>query len=95
MVSADDPFDKAPFDLPPKITPTVARWFHEAYELLAPTHGYKTRKASAVPWEDVPAANKALMFDTVAVVLSRLADSGVDLSRFDGSVASDKAAKGE
>ena len=54
----------------------VARWFHEAYEQLAPSHGYETRKASAVPWEDVPVQNKKLMMDTVAVVLSRLRDEG-------------------
>ena len=50
----------------------VARWFHEAYEQMAPRHGYETRRESAVPWEDVPVKNKMLMMDTVAVVLSRL-----------------------
>lgn len=39
----------------------IARAFHESYERLAPNHGYKTREASAVPWADVPPANKALM----------------------------------
>lgn len=39
----------------------LARRFHELYEELAPQHGYKTRKESAVPWDDVPAQNKALM----------------------------------
>lgn len=39
----------------------VARAFHETYERLAPSHGYETRKASAVPWEQVPANNRALM----------------------------------
>ena len=43
----------------------VAKRFHELYEYFAPTFGYKTREASAVPWEDVPHENKALM---VAVV---------------------------
>lgn len=51
----------------------VARRFHEAYERLAPEHGYETRAESAVPWEHVPANNKALMR---AVVLE-LADAGV------------------
>ncbi|MEU4410735.1 hypothetical protein AB0F88_40045 [Streptosporangium sp. NPDC023963] len=49
----------------------VARAFHEAYERLAPKFNYKTREASAVPWEDVPAANKNLM---IAVVDSLLTD---------------------
>ena len=41
----------------------MARRFHEAYERLAPSFGYKTREASAVPWEDVPEQNKALIQD--------------------------------
>lgn len=52
---------------------SIARAFHEAYEALAPQHGYKTREASAVPWEDVPEDNKALMRATVA----RLIEDGV------------------
>lgn len=39
----------------------IARLFHETYERLAPKYGYKTRKASRVPWEEVPEANKRLM----------------------------------
>jgi len=39
----------------------LARKFHEAYERLAPSYGYKTRKESAVPWADVPSGNKDLM----------------------------------
>lgn len=50
---------------------SIARAFHERYEQLAPEHGYETRKDSAVPWEDVPASNKALM---IAVARSLLAD---------------------
>ena len=50
----------------------IARNFHERYERLAPERGYKTRKASAVPWEDVPPENKALM---VAVVRSPISDA--------------------
>lgn len=52
---------------------SVARLFHETYERLAPKHGYRTREASAVPWEQVPAANRALMVETVGVVLAELA----------------------
>ena len=38
-----------------------AQRFHEAYERLAPQFGYKTRDASAVPWQEVPEANRKLM----------------------------------
>lgn len=43
----------------------IAGLFHATYETLAPEHGYETRKASAVAWDDVPADNKALMIATV------------------------------
>jgi hypothetical protein len=43
----------------------IAGVFHATYETLAPGHGYETRKASAVPWKDVPAGNRALMVATV------------------------------
>jgi hypothetical protein len=46
----------------------VARLFHEAYERLAPSHGYETRKASAVPWDDVPEPNRSLMIAVAAEV---------------------------
>lgn len=48
----------------------LARAFHEAYERLAPDHGYQTRRASAVPWEAVPEANKTLMLATIGDVLA-------------------------
>jgi hypothetical protein len=40
---------------------TLARRFHETYERFAPDYGYKTREASAVPWDEVPDANRSLM----------------------------------
>lgn len=49
----------------------IARAFHETYERLAPAHGYETRKASAVPWADVPDRNRALMVAVVAELLDR------------------------
>jgi len=52
----------------------VARWFHEAYERLAPQFQYSTRKASAKPWPEVPEANRDLMVATAAEVLARMAD---------------------
>lgn len=49
----------------------IAAEFHAAYERLAPAHGYETRKASAVPWEQVPANNRALMTAVAAELLDR------------------------
>lgn len=55
------------------ITPeNLAQLFHENYERLAPEHGYETRKASAVPWEQVPENNKQLMIAVAGQVLDRL-----------------------
>lgn len=50
----------------------VARYFHEAYERLAPSFGYETRKASAVPWADVPEPNRSLMVAVAGEVLATL-----------------------
>jgi len=47
----------------------LARLFHETYERLAPNFSYETKKSSAVPWESVPADNKALMSATAGEVL--------------------------
>lgn len=47
----------------------IAGIFHATYETLAPEHGYETRKASAVAWEDVPENNRALMIATVQNML--------------------------
>jgi hypothetical protein len=49
----------------------IAREFHEAYEDLAPEFGYRTRKASSVPWDEVPSSNKELMKATVTRLLNR------------------------
>lgn len=50
----------------------TAQAFHEAYERLAPSFGYETRKESAVPWEDVPENNRALMTAVCAEVVGAL-----------------------
>jgi hypothetical protein len=54
------------------VTPAefIARQFHSVYEALAPYEGYRTRDESAVPWEDVPEANKRLMVRTVETLLT-------------------------
>jgi hypothetical protein len=50
----------------------IARAFHETYEDLAPSFGYRTRSESAVPWEDLPTANKLLMVATITTLLGRV-----------------------
>lgn len=50
---------------------SIAREFHGAYERLAPSHGYRTREESAVPWAEVPKANRDLMVATVRDLLAR------------------------
>lgn len=47
----------------------IAGLFHATYETLAPEHGYETREASAVAWDDVPEQNRALMIATVQLML--------------------------
>lgn len=47
----------------------IAGIFHATYETLAPEHGYKTREASAVEWDDVPESNRSLMIATVQHML--------------------------
>lgn len=56
----------------------IAARFHEAYERLAPDFGYDTRPESAVPWEDVPEANRLLMRAVVADVFDHSGWSGHD-----------------
>lgn len=52
----------------PRGAEQIAQLFHEAYERLAPSFGYKTRDASAVPWTDVPEPNRSLMIAVAAEV---------------------------
>lgn len=51
----------------------IAKAFHDAYERLAPKHGYETREASRKPWEEVPENNRELM----TAVVTELLDDGV------------------
>ncbi|MHA2403290.1 MAG: hypothetical protein ACXADH_09900 [Candidatus Kariarchaeaceae archaeon] len=48
----------------------IARAFHEAYEELAPSFGYETRKKSRVDWKDIPENNRNLMIATVIQLLN-------------------------
>lgn len=50
----------------------MAQRFHEAYERLAPSFGYETRRESAVPWAEVPESNRRLMAATVAEAVGPL-----------------------
>lgn len=49
----------------------LAMFFHETYEKLAPEFSYKTKKASAVDWKDVPKNNKDLMIAVAEKVINR------------------------
>lgn len=53
------------------IAENIAREFHAEYEALALSFGYETRHESAVPWEGVPASNRALMTAVVGRLLER------------------------
>lgn len=48
----------------------IAAAFHAKYEALAPHYDYETREASAVPWRDVPEANRQLMTAVVGSLLA-------------------------
>ena len=52
-----------------EVAETLAQLFHETYERLAPSFGYKTREASAVPWEQVPEGNRQLIIAVCKEIL--------------------------
>lgn len=47
----------------------LAKTFHELYEKLAPRFGYQTRPESAVPWNEVPDQNRALMIAVATALI--------------------------
>lgn len=49
----------------------IAKAFYESYERQAPIFNYKTRDASAVPWDEVPEYNKNLMRAVVMDLLEK------------------------
>jgi hypothetical protein len=55
--------------MPEQDNERIARCFHEHYEQLAPEFGYRTRQASARPWDQVPAENRNLMIATVEALI--------------------------
>lgn len=50
----------------------LAQKFHDFYEAIAPQYGYKTREASAVPWDKVPELNRKVMVATCSAILDSL-----------------------
>jgi len=76
----------------------LARRFHEAYERLAPDYGYETRPESAVPWEDVPEANRRLMIavcEEVVGPLVALVEKGEARSRLSHVMPNARVAEDE
>lgn len=64
------------------MAPKIAQNFHETYERMAPDFSYKTREASAVPWDEVPEQNKLLMIGVVRDLLARgIISPGENLER--------------
>lgn len=53
----------------------LARLFHSTYERLAPDFNYRTREASAVPWDEVPEQNRNLMIAVATEVLAALGET--------------------
>ena len=57
----------------------VAQWFHENYEAMAPSFGWKTQDASRTSWDSLPLANRDLMIETVKAVFEKLKSEGIFL----------------
>lgn len=68
-MSEEYPHVGGPCDAEGYTSDQLAEFFHRQYEELAPKFGYKTRDASAVPWEEVPPQNKQLMREVCFRVL--------------------------
>lgn len=58
---------------------SMAQRFHEAYERLAPSFGYETRRESAKPWAEVPDSNRRLMTAVCEEIL------GLSVAESDGT----------
>jgi hypothetical protein len=59
----------------------IAHAFHDAYEALAPHFGYRTREATAKPWDEIPRVSQDLMVATVRAVLFEPAPSPSEETR--------------
>ncbi len=71
----------------------LARRFHEAYERLAPSYGYETRAESAVPWDQVPDQNRALMVAVCNEILTPLFTAEIVLRPVEGKITRSAALK--
>jgi hypothetical protein len=67
----DDEQNEDLYEVKLALVEPIARAFHEAYERLAPAHGYTTRKESAKPWSEVPKSNRDLMTATVLALFDQ------------------------
>lgn len=56
----------------PDLVDRLCRVQHDAYEAAALANGWETQSRSRVPWDVVPAANKATMAASMQAVLSEL-----------------------
>jgi hypothetical protein len=65
----------------------IAKWFHYYYEDFAPSFGYETRKASKVPWPEVPEQNRKLMICVVETLMQGGIIRVGEATHFDGSQA--------
>ncbi len=62
----------------------LGKLFHDTYEFLAPSFGYKTREASAKPWKDVPEQNRRLMIavaEKILLVLNEQLQAKLDTAK--------------
>lgn len=50
---------------------SIAKAFHDSYELQAGNFGYETREASRKPWDQVPENNRSLMIAVVQDLIDR------------------------
>lgn len=64
-------------------TERVARRFHDIYEQLAPSFGWKTQEQSAVAWSELPDENRKLMIATVGVIMQELSQEKLDAQQLE------------
>ena len=64
----------------------LAQQFHETYERLAPSFGYRTRERSAKPWDEVPEDNRNLMIAVCAEILAIKENDRMDIVSGDNNL---------
>lgn len=53
----------------PSKAEALAAAFHRLYEGIAPCFGYETRQETAVPFDQIPANNRALMITVCKILI--------------------------